>query len=93
LTGFSLFTHAERIFRANAMLAGFYRGIADLSKCAICQPRPPRVCHKPKLPGLPHCFGTGRTRRQLPRSFEGFISPRVQIQNVSLFGLHIVSET
>jgi hypothetical protein len=23
LTGFSLFTHAERIFRANAMLAGF----------------------------------------------------------------------
>jgi hypothetical protein len=68
-------------------------GIADLWKCTICQPRPPRVCHEPKLLGLPHCFGTGRTMRQLPRSFEGFVSLRVQIQNVSLFGLHITSET
>jgi hypothetical protein len=23
-------------------------------KCTICQSRPPCVCHKPKLPGLPH---------------------------------------
>jgi hypothetical protein len=55
--------------------------------------RPLRVCHKPKLPGLPHCFGTGRTMRQLPRSFEGFVSLRVQIRNIGLFGFHITSET
>jgi hypothetical protein len=48
---------------------------------------------EPKLPGLPHCFGTGRTMRQLPRSFEGLVSLRIQIQNDSLFGLHITSET
>jgi hypothetical protein len=48
---------------------------------------------EPKLPGLPHCFGTGRTMRQLPRSFGGLVSLRIQIQNDSLFGLHITSET
>jgi hypothetical protein len=62
-------------------------------KCTICQPRPPCVCHKPKLPGLPHCFGTGSTMRQLPRGFEGLIGLRIQIQNDSLFDLRITSET
>jgi hypothetical protein len=42
-----------------------------------------------KLPGLPHCFGTGSTMRQLPRGFEGLIGLRIQIQNDSLFGLRI----
>jgi len=51
-----------------------------------------RHSHKPKLPGLPHRFGTGRTMRQLPRSFEGFVSLRVQIRNIGLFGFHITSE-
>ena len=60
---------------------------------ASAHSRPPRVCHKPKLPGLPHCFGTGRTMRQLPRSFEGFVSLRVQIRSIGLFGFHITSET
>jgi hypothetical protein len=27
--------------------------------------------------------------RQLPRSFEGFVSLRVQIRNIGLFGFHI----
>jgi len=44
-------------------------------------------------PDLPHCFGAGRTMRQLPRSFEGFVSLRIQIQTVSLFCFHIASET
>lgn len=48
---------------------------------------------KPKLPGLPHSFGTRSTMRQLPRGFEGLIGLRIQIQNDSLFGLHITSET
>jgi hypothetical protein len=75
-------------------VAAFFRcGIADLWKCTICQSRPPCVGHKPKLLGLPHCFGMGRTIRQLPRSFEGLVSLRIQIQNDSLFGLHITSET
>jgi hypothetical protein len=43
--------------------------------------------------GPSSCFGTGRTMRQLPRRFEGLVSLRIQIQNDSLFGLHITSET
>jgi hypothetical protein len=31
----------------------------------------------------------GRTMRQLPRSFEGFVSLRVQIRNFGLFGFHV----
>jgi len=31
--------------------------------------------------------------RQLPRSFEGLVSLRIQTQKVSLFGLHITSGT
>jgi hypothetical protein len=31
--------------------------------------------------------------RQLPRSFEGFVSLRVQIRNIGLFGFHTTSET
>jgi hypothetical protein len=45
-------------------------------ECTICQPRPPCVCHKLKLPGLPHCFGTDGTMWQLPRSFEGLVRLR-----------------
>ena len=60
----------------------------SLWKRTSCQPCPPCVCHKPKLLGLPHRFGTRSTMRQLPRSFEGLVSLRVQIQKVGLFGLH-----
>ena len=37
---------------------------------------PPCVCHKLKLPVLPHCFGKDRTMWQLPRSFEGLVRLR-----------------
>jgi hypothetical protein len=69
------------------------RGTCGGGDAASAPSRPPRVCHKPKLPGFPHCFGTGRTKRQLPRSFEGFVSLRVQIRSIGLFGFHITSET
>jgi hypothetical protein len=40
------------------------RGTCGGGDAASAPSRPPRVCHKPKLPGFPHCFGTGRTKRQ-----------------------------